>query len=273
MGLIKGIEILGLSEKEEKRAIEKHSATLGLISDAELEENIEFLKSKGIVISKACDIPVLANSKSELQKCFDILEEIHHEGIYRQEPNMLNRNVIDLNRMIKYYDQNGIKYYTEGEGYDLKMFTEEAWKNISMKEKEEIKAEEDMVTLEPEMKNIIPEVAEEPKESELVSFKDFDEKEEETPLFQKPEEDEVIDFDSLSMYEEPKKEVKAEEELKELDEQATNFADIRAELENQLKELDGLKNSQEEDIKFDDNLSDIIGFNDIEPESYGMGGR
>lgn len=60
------------------------------------------------------------------------------------------------------------------------------------------------------------------------------------------------------------------------DYRATNFANIREELEKELQELDKIKSLQDasSDLQLDNDLNDYsIGFNDIEPETYGMGGR
>ena len=52
------------------------------------------------------------------------------------------------------------------------------------------------------------------------------------------------------------------QDTSELDAKTTNFAAIREELEEQLAALDALKAA---------NVDETISFNDLEPESYGMG--
>lgn len=292
MELFDKLSLLHLDEKEEKKAKKLFIQDLHFVSDEELKEILELLEGKGVVIKNAREIKVLTNSKNELQKDFDILEEDWQ--MFRQDPNMLNRNVIDLHKMKMYYDQKGISYRSENGEYDLSMFSEDAWRKISMNEETKTAdVEEDIVTLEPSVEDnnnsndffdkldeetfepVIDDESES-KSDELVNFSDLISEEEEKPLFQKV--DEVEETPAYSMYDELEKDQKIDEEDK-INESVDNFANIRAELESQLKELDNIKESQNNDseIEFDDNLSNIVGFNDINPETYddnyNMGGR
>lgn len=289
MELIEKLALLNLSEKEEKKAREKFIQDLYLVSEDELMDILALLKEKGVVIKNAREIKVLTNSLSELQKDFSILEEIHHEGIYRQDPNMLNRNVIDLHRMRMYYDQNGISYMNENGEYDLKMFTEDAWRKISSKEEkiEEIDFQDDLVTLAPdtlEQENEIepltfneqktPTVLEE-TEPNLVSFSDIaNHSLNDNHLFEQPEEPILDDFSDLDNIE-PVSSFKSEQsDLERAEEKSNDIANLRAELEKQFAELEKYKaETSNDELKFDDDLNNIVSFNDIEPESFGMGGR
>ena len=113
MEIIDKLSLLNLSEKEQKKAKEKFMATLSLVSEEEIRDILNLLSSKGIYITKANEIKILANSKEEILKKFSILEEIHEEDIYKEDPLRINKNVIDIYKKIKYCIQNGIAYKWE----------------------------------------------------------------------------------------------------------------------------------------------------------------
>ena len=113
MELIEKLSLLNLNEKEEKKAKEKFMATLSLVSENELRERLDFLKSKNVEITKAKEIKVLAIPVEELSKKFSILDEIHETDLYISEPSTLSLNVIDIYKKIKYCIQNNIEYKWE----------------------------------------------------------------------------------------------------------------------------------------------------------------
>lgn len=245
MTLVEKLSLLDLSEKESNKAKEKFMATLSLVSEEELKEILELLKEKGIRITKANEIKVLGNSIAELTKCFSILQEIHHEDIYKQDVNMLNKNVIDLHRMITYYEQNGIPYRNENGEYDLKMFSESAWKNILNKNEQTLPTDDFIVTLPPE----------EPKEESKYTF-------------EKPEEDfqDVINFNDFDL---------ANDEdisfplLEDAQKDMSDIETSKNSLIEQKENLEEMKKSLEEKL----NSDDILNFDDLDTESFGMGGR
>ena len=63
-------------------------------------------------------------------------------------------------------------------------------------------------------------------------------------------------------------------DMQKIDEKTTNINDIRRNLENQLAELDNLKNNMNDEISFSDfnDQSFISGYSDIQPEGYDISG-
>lgn len=240
MAIIKKLDMLMLSKEERAKTEEKFLATLALVSEDELRDVLDFLNSKSTQITKAREIKVVANSKEEIAKKYNILNEIHETDIYRQDPEKINHNVIDIYKKIQYCKQSGIPYKKEDGTYESYLFDESLWQQVASRDavvvtpQDFIKVEDDIVTFESVVKEPVVEA---PVMEDSV-----------------PIEDEK--FMDIKDY------MAANNDMGELEAQTTNFATIRKELEGQLAELDALKN----DINFDE-----ISFNDIEPESYGMG--
>lgn len=113
MTLIEKLSLLNLDKKEEIKARQKFLATFSLITEDELKERLEFLRSKNVLITKAKEIKVLAIPVEELAKKFSILDEIHETELYVSEPSTLSLNVIDIYKKIKYCIQNNIEYKWE----------------------------------------------------------------------------------------------------------------------------------------------------------------
>lgn len=239
MALNEKLDLLNFSDEEKAKAKEKFLATLALVSEEEIIEVRDYLKNPGVVITKARELKVLANPKKEIVQKLSILSEIHEENIYKQDPTKLNMNAIDIYKRIQWCKQNGVTYMKDDGTYESFLFSESAWQKkfnkelVNITELETIKPTEDIVTVEPVIDPIIN-IADsiEPVSSNLTDHIDIREY------------------------------MKANDDIVELEAKTTNFAEIRKELEGQLAELDGLKNMS---------FGDEISFNDLEPETYGMG--
>lgn len=285
MEIIDKLSLLNLSEKEEKKAREKFMATLSLISEDEIRDILDLLNSKGIRITKANEIKILANSKEEILKKFSILEEIHEEDIYKEDPLRINKNVIDIYKKIKYCIQNGIEYKNQDEKgykYNKALFNEQLWAQLIASQNVSYVKEEDLVTLNPKSDYIVPNddlsipiIEEEPKKSNVVSFSEIINNPVEEPIVNNQEDNDVIDFNSYfeslpSMYDEPKKTPNIEDGFNNLNAETSNIVDLRADLERQFAELEKYKTDHYDQTYLDNN---IIGINDIEEETFAIGGR
>ena len=233
------LDLLSLSPEERKKAEEKFLATLALVSYGDLKEVVRYLESKNVFITRAREIKVLGNTKEEIAKKFSILEEIHETDIYVQDPNRISHNVIDIYKKIKYCNQAGIKYRNEDGTYKNFLFNEVAWqaefsKERSPKPKAFSGVEPDIVTVDP-----------------LTSRR--------TTTTSKPGDDKYIDIKDYMARMDKIDSSKKEMEQPEIG--ATDFATIRDDLEKELAALDSLKGMG----------MDEISFNDLEPDSYGLG--
>lgn len=241
MALKAKLDLLSLSDEEKSKASGKFLATLALVTEEELTDNLAYLSSQGVQIRNAREIKVLADTKAVMAKKFSILGEIHEEGIYREDPTLITRNAIDIYKKIQYCKQNGISYKREDGTYEPFLFSEAAWQKAFNRESTVVSevakqvVEDPIVTIEPVVAATISGV--EPVIPEAIELEDEDH----------------IDI---------KEYMKASDDIAELEARTTNFAAIRQELEGQLAELDALKN-----MTFDDGE---ISFNDLEPETYGM---
>ncbi len=241
MALKAKLDLLSLSDEEKSKACGKFLATLALVTEEELTDNLAYLSSQGVQIRNAREIKVLADTKAVMAKKFSILGEIHEEGIYREDPTLITRNAIDIYKKIQYCKQNGISYKREDGTYEPFLFSEAAWQKAFNRESTVVSevakqvVEGPIVTIEPVVAATISGV--EPVIPEAIELEDEDH----------------IDI---------KEYMKASDDIAELEARTTNFAAIRQELEGQLAELDALKN-----MTFDDGE---ISFNDLEPETYGM---
>lgn len=244
MALKDKLALLNLSEEEKVKAEQKFLATLALVSEDELKDTTGYLNTQGVQITKAKEIKVVANSKEEIAKKFNILGEIHETAIYKQDPSMINRNVIDVYKKIKYCIQVGKNYKREDGTYEPFLFSEAAWQQEFNRESSVViedatpskPLEDNLITVDPVIEPVIVEeaieaVVEPVKDTKHVDIKEY-------------------------MASSPSK------DFEELEAKTTNFASIRQELEGQLAELDALKS-----MSFEDEIS----FADLEPETYGMG--
>lgn len=107
----------------------KFIVPLRLVSYEDLVKVVEFLKSLGIVITKPSQFKTLVNSTEEIKKKVQILEEIGAIDIYLEDPNRINKNVIDIYRRIKYCKQYGITY-KKGNKYEEFLFSETAFNEL-----------------------------------------------------------------------------------------------------------------------------------------------
>lgn len=287
MTLIEKLSLLNLDKKEETKARQKFLATFSLISEDELKERLEFLRSKNVVITKAKEIRILAIPVEELAKKFTILSEIHETDLYVSEPSALSLNVIDIYKKIKYCIQNNIEYKWETENNTYKyadfLKSEIKWKEFlnqrekSNKVSEEIPSlEEDLVTLEPFNDAPVKEEASSSLFQEFTTPLDF-------KFDDSSSEDNLVSFSEIKtpQIEEPVKlDPSFSSDALNDDVKPTTFGNLD-DIQSQLDKLDELKSSlnDSQDIYFGDSYnSESIGFNDISPEffdteSYGRGGR
>lgn len=127
MSLDKKLKLLNLSEEQEEIAKEKFMASLALVTLDEFTESLNYLQSQGVSITKANQVKVLTNLCHDLTKKFSVLGETKETDIYRQEPNMLNKNVIDVYRRFQKCNQDGISYKNEDGTYKTFILTEKAF--------------------------------------------------------------------------------------------------------------------------------------------------
>lgn len=239
MAIVEKLKVLHLNDDELAKAKEKFLATLALVSDQDFQDTISYLEAQGVTITRAREIKVGANSKNEVAKKFDVLREVKATDIYVQDPSLLNRNVIDIYKRIKYCIQTGRDYKRADGTYEPFLFSEAAWQKEFNRESTMINEvstarplEESFVTVEPVVDGIAL------TETEPLNHNS------------------IIDTDHIDIQE------FMAQDTSELDAKTTNFAAIREELEEQLAALDALKAA---------NVDETISFNDLEPESYGMG--
>ena len=260
------LDMLDLNEEEKVKAIEKFSATFGILTDEEYKEAVEYLKSQGILITKAKNVKVISNCRENIVKKINIIGDIHETDIYRQDPSKLSYNEdLKLYQRIQRCKQTGIQYKKEDGTYEKFLFDEKEWQQVNSKEKEPIIAPPTFTTVEPEIQAL------EPNDNKIVDMQDFMVEDNEI----KGLEPDNIDFkfeevaevqppiDADNKYIDIKDYMAADNDMEDLEAKTTNFATIRKELEGQLAELDALRN--------DPDFGDEISFADLEPESYGMG--
>ena len=96
MSINEKLDMLNLSPVERKKVQDKFLATLALITVEELKELLDFLMERGIYIKNAREVKVLANSKEEILKKYNILEEIKEFGLYINDPSRINCNVVEV---------------------------------------------------------------------------------------------------------------------------------------------------------------------------------
>lgn len=291
MSIADKVNLLMLGEDEKKKVLEKFLPTLALVDENELIKRMDFLKKKGIFIIKAREVKVLANPAEELSKKFSILEELGETDIYRQDVTMINKNVIDVYRRIKYCIQIGLPYKKEDGSYEPFLFSDIEWQK-KIEGKKQVKQE---TPKEVEKSDTIPYVAKEEKKADatisveqpvevqtpndltgnleienssanLESFSDkesevnqdnsfensFEKELSQVVINDKKDETEHMDISEFA---------KMSEENKP---KTINYDSARKELEAQLNLLDSLKND------LNGEMNDEISFDDI---SFGTGGR
>ena len=232
--------------QEELKKVDKFLATLALVTIEELKDILAFLTENGVYLSKVREIKILANTKEELIKKFNIIKELGEISIYKQDPTRINYNVIDVYKKVQYCKQIGKAYKKEDGIYESFLFDESLWQQVANKNEEITPAftpvEEDIVTLEPEIAPL-----EFREESEL--------------------EDNHIDI----------QEYMATERIKEDEAKETTFDIIQDELEaqNLENEISKLSADKKELEDFQKQLSelDTISFNDLDFGTESFGGR
>ncbi len=243
MGLIEKLDMLDLKEEEREKAKTKFLATLAIVSDEELRGVVDTLGGEGIRITRAKEIKVLGNTKEDISKKFSILDEIHETGIYQQDPSKINLNVIDIYKKIKFCIQSGRPYKKEDGTYEPFLFNELLWQQEFSKEMKPEAPKVEQTLVEEAPKNVIePVMTEAPKVEPVI--------------------EPIVSEDTI--HRDIKDYMLDSNDEAELEAKTTDFATVRKELEASLKELDSLRTLS------DDNY-DEISFNDLEPESYGMG--
>lgn len=246
MTLTEKLDKLDLNPEERIKAEEKFLASLALVTDEELEEVVSRLKSFGISITKARELKIIPNSSDEIAKKFSILGEIHETDLYKEDPRRINLNVIDIYKRIKYCKQTGRSYKTEDGGYKSFLFSEGEWQNA--------------FTQTPSAVDSIGSIENEKSIDEGLSLEKNDDVVTLEPLFNPEVNNDFShnDPDHIDINEY----MKANRDAEKIAAETTNFANIRKELEDKFAELDNIKSF---------NPDDVISFNDIEVENYGMG--
>lgn len=246
------LDLLNLPEEERKKSY-KFLATLALVTVEELKEILSFLAENGIYITKAREIKVLANTKEEILKKFNILNELGEIVIYKQDPTKINFNVIDVYKKIQYCKQIGKSYKKEDGTYEQFLFDEALWQQVSSKTEEAI-VTETFTPVEEEIATLDPKVA-------PSSF----EKEVEEPI--------VVDEKHQDIQEYMAEEAAKEDKIA----KTTTFDIIHDELEtqkleNEISKLTADKKALED---FQKQLSelDTISFEDLDLGSESFGGR
>ena len=239
-----------LPKEELKKVQEKFLATLALVTVEELQEILTLLAENGIYITKAREIKVLANTKEEILKKFNILKELGEIAVYKQDPTKINFNVIDVYKKVQYCKQIGKSYKKEDGAYETFLFDEALWQQVTSKVEDVgnptfTSVEDDIVTLTPETAPLNFEENTEPKV-----------------------EDKYTDIQEYIAQEALKEEVEA---------QTTTFDVIQDELEaqnleNEISKLTADKKALED---FQKELSelDTISFNDLDFGTESFGGR
>lgn len=236
------LELLSLPEEEKKKAY-KFLAALSLVSVDELKDILTLLQKNGISISKAREIKVLANTKEEISKKFDILGQIGELGFYKQNPTRISSNVIDVYKKIQYCKQIGKAYKKEDGSYESFLFDELKWQEVSKVQNEQV------ISSEPEVVTMAPETA---------------------PMSAQ----ELIDD---NVHQDIQEYMANDRNKEEAVEQTTTFDVIQDELETQKLESDISKLVEDKEalLDFQKQLSelDTISFNDLDFETESFGGR
>lgn len=244
MSINEKLDMLNLSPVERKKVQDKFLATLALINVEELRNLLDFLKERGIYIKNAREIKVLANSKEEILKKYSILEEIKEVGLYISDPSKINCNVIEVYKKIQYCKQINIPYKKEDGTYEKFLFNETLWQEIVAKEANlniapaTSPAEEELVTVEPELTTLENAPIENTLNDKYVDIKEYM-----ANALEEPVEEKTTTFDIISS------------EIEELDLQKNveQLISSKESLQNFKQELESMYTDE---ISFDD-LQDI----------------
>ncbi len=96
-----------LNAKEYQKFIKKFPAVASFIDD--LYAKLALLREHGIVINRASELKVLANSLDVLRTRIDVMKnDINALECYVQNPILLNKDLFDLRKRIQYFRQNGM---------------------------------------------------------------------------------------------------------------------------------------------------------------------
>ena len=238
-----------LSKEELRKVQEKFLATLALVTVEELKEILTLLAENGVYITKAREVKVLANTKEEIIKKYNILKELGEIAVYKQDPTKINFNVIDVYKKVQYCKQIGKNYKKEDGSYENFLFDETLWQQVATK-----------------VEDVAPTFS--PVEEEIVTFTP-----EVAPLdFVESVNEQVVennmDIQEYIEREAQKEEVKAE---------TTTFDVIQNELEaqNLENEISKLTEDRKSLEDFQKQLSelDTISFNDLDFGTESFGGR
>ncbi len=249
-------ELFNLDEKENKLLIERYSYTLATTPYAELKDSKEYLETQGITITKAREVKVLAHSIQILKNKCSLMGEAHEMELYRLDPVKLNLNAMDLWKKIKYCNQINVPYKNEDGTYkdflfDEKEFQEKTGKPVDttvidptpIVEEAEVKEEAPVIN-----ESTVPDItmtinADLTKALEDIEPRDY---------IETPPHIEMSDYSSNNMI----------NDFQKIENNATSFSTLQ---ENVKRQMDALNN---EDVV---NPMDMVGFNDIEPETFNAG--
>ncbi len=237
MTLREKLDLFELPEEEVKKAESgKFLAALEYVTAEEIKTVLAFLRSKGLSIEKAKELKVATNDLSKLKTNVNFVEDVHEMALFNEDANRLSGNGLDIFKRINYCKKNNIEYKNADGQYEKFLFDESLFQKVVTRGN---------VSPSVESMNFVP-------EDDLITLEpvgidnyDDDKTVEVSPMV-------VDEFRSAS------------QDLENIEAKTTDFATVRRELENQLAELDSYRNSNND-------FADEISFNDIEPESYGMG--
>lgn len=236
MELIEKLNLLvDLNERERNIAIKLFLGTIALLDKKEMEDRLNYLRSKNVKIKRANDIKRLAIPEDILAKDFGVLKVVNADYIYIADPSLLKIPAMDIYKRINYCIKNNIEYKESNEMYaPLKpfIFSEKEWQKKFNKESSMVNdvtplVDEEIPTLEPVFNE--PEMEKEP----------------------------VSEVNAFNMPIQNVNEIN--EDIKSLNNRSSKVEEI----------ADGLR-SLKEQLASLDSLGEI-GFNDIEPESYSRG--
>ncbi|MBE6156154.1 MAG: hypothetical protein E7161_00195 [Firmicutes bacterium] len=263
----KKIALLNINDAELAK-LPKFMASLTFVTADEMSAILDFLKSKGVVITLAHELTIFANALEDIKRKFSILEEVHAIDIYIQNPIMINKNAIEIYKKINYCIQNSVPYKKEDGTYEPFLFSESEWQKKFNKDAELIASAEpnralgeSVVTLEPVITSeqvVIPfepvsQVSEEPRKAPQDDrYMDIQE------FMSSPEEIQPTTLNFASLKDSVSK---MHTELNGISAQASSLASERKKLENQYANLSLYKDSLAQEL-----ADDFVGFDEIEPD-------
>lgn len=104
-------------DEKEKKKITKFMSSLTFSTLEELDDLLELLEQNRILINKANQLKVLVNTVDEVQNKFSVIEQIGEKEFFKEDPNRINLNAIDVYKRITYCKQNNIAYKNEDGTY------------------------------------------------------------------------------------------------------------------------------------------------------------